>query len=725
MLETTEIPPLPSSSSWMPVAGMAIIILVSVAVGLYQRRASRISSYLGSLGFISLLGVLAYFCNIGHCLVSETQLKVTTIVLTLGGCLPYVRDDVHRWYDEIANPAGDEFGYVSRADRNKKRLLGIFSLVRDVVCLLLVSVLTFIAMEIPYNESWQAITFPRTLLALRFIVLMLLAAYFLAQRRRGLALFVIVILVAIGIAEYYVYEFKGAMATPADFLAWRTALSVSGGYEYFLTEKVLISVTLIAVCAAVLMFCEPLRLFDLDTKKRVAINTVVGAVSMMLALWGFLGTDYRNDYGIKPDTWNMRNTYRTVGVINTFGAVIEQTRIPEPSGYSDDAALAIQDALVANYDATYGASDSRVAAVAQFDALQPNIIIVMNESYADLSIFQNLHAGYPGTYTQQNPVDAIARGWGVAATYGGGTAFTEFEFLTSNTRAFSGFVNPYSQLDLSAVNSIVHQFDALGYGTSGMHPNSPDNWDRGDSFDELGFQNTYFIDDFDSDVEYFHGYVSDAATYEMALRIIRSSDEPQLVFDVTMQNHSGYDTGNIPGDWLTDYTPDVGTEDDTAQLNEYLSCINKSDVDLQALVDQLTALDEPTVLVFFGDHQPSLTSLYNEKYFPDESEFVRYQRTGYVPYVVWANYTVAGTDGTAVADTSPNYLSSRILEMIGAPLTDFQKALLMIQQDIPIITDDSFMGSDGNWYQVDVSSPYDERLQELSLLEYYNFASNV
>ena len=123
--------------------------------------------------------------------------------------------------------------------------------------------------------------------------------------------------------------------------------------------------------------------------------------------------------------------------------------------------------------------------------------------------------------------------------------------------------------------------------------------------------------------EHYHTHVCDWATYERALELLRTTDEPTLVFDVTMQNHSGYDTGSIPADQLRGYQIDGLDEDDTFELNEFLACIDESDRALRRLVEELRTLGEPTVLVMYGDHHPWLSQPLNDLLFPDEDELAQ------------------------------------------------------------------------------------------------------
>jgi phosphoglycerol transferase MdoB-like AlkP superfamily enzyme len=310
--------------------------------------------------------------------------------------------------------------------------------------------------------------------------------------------------------------------------------------------------------------------------------------------------------------------------------------------------------------------------------------------------------------------------------FGGGTCNTEFEFLTGNSLAFVGTAKyPFTMYDLSDASSLPRQLAALGYRTLGMHPNLASNWNRDRAYAQLGFDEFLSMDDFEG-AEEFHTHVSDWATYERSLDLLRTSDKPVFVFDVTMQNHSGYDTGSIPSDMLRGYAIDGLSPDDTFQLNEYLACIDESDRALERLVAELRQLDEPTVVVMYGDHHPWFSAAINDVLYPDEDDLAHAERIHQTSYVVWANYDVAGwTAASDADDTSADLLGAMMLDAIGAPLSSFQTAQLGARQSIRALNANGLLGSDGAWHAFDDAGAYAQTLDNLALVEHLNFGSTL
>jgi hypothetical protein len=348
----------------------------------------------------------------------------------------------------------------------------------------------------------------------------------------------------------------------------------------------------------------------------------------------------------------------------------------------------------------------------------------MNETYSDLSVFEGLHDGYTGTYvTQKLMADprTVVSGMCNMSVHGGGTCNSEYEFLAQSSMEFIGRgMYPYQQFRLSKVDAMPSAFRDLGYATYGIHPNYPGNWNREFVYAALGMDQTFFIYDFDG-ARMFHDKVSDGATYDKALELIHESDAPALVVDITMQNHGGYDSGSIPADQLTNVKPDFGTPEETAELNEYLSCIQASDADLKALIKELVGFDEPVAVVFFGDHQPSISKTINDAVFPDEPEMDHAVRIMKTPYFIWTNYDIAGKQEETGLESSPGFLAAQLAEAIGTPLSDYQKAMLTLHHDLLAVNVNGYEDASGVWHDPTAEdTDAKEAFNQLQTLHYLN-----
>mgnify|MGYP000415231580 FL=1 len=85
----------------------------------------------------------------------------------------------------------------------------------------------------------------------------------------------------------------------------------------------------------------------------------------------------------------------------------------------------------------------------------------------------------------------------------------------------------------------MSQTKDLGYHTIAFHPYLSSGWNRTSVYPWLGFDEAHFQEDV-QDPQYIRNYVSDLSDYEQLFRWTEENDRPTMIFNVTMQNHSGY-----------------------------------------------------------------------------------------------------------------------------------------------------------------------------------------
>lgn len=566
-----------------------------------------------------------------------------------------------------------------------------------VAALFVAGVFATLALEIPSNHNLLWMYPLCLLLEYALITAALVGAYFLFQRHGVAPAVVVVALSVLGIAEYFIVLFKSMPIQPGDIFALSTAMAVSAGYVYTLSSFCLYGVafaSLAMLACSVATVLRPAR--EAKSRKRVLVNLLVGILCIAGITCHVTLIDYYNTLGIQIYTWRPLESFYRQGYLPSFISSAQTIIPPKPDDYDANEAEQLLEDYAAQYDETLGADPNRVAAEAQFDEERPTVIAVMNETFSDLSIYQNLHAGYEGPEYFKSIPDALARGVLYVSAFGGGTCNTEFEFLTGNSMAYLGNgVYPYTIYNLSQTENLAQQFKDLGYSTTAIHPNHGTNWNRENVYGDFGFDEFLTIEDY-RDAETLRGMVTDRATYDSIVDMLEENEDPQFIFDVTMQNHSGYDTGLIPMDMRTHYYID-GMYD--SEANEYLALIEESDRALEEFLEELRKLDRKVVVVFFGDHQPYFPSDYNDEWFINESPAAHAERLWQTNYVIWANYDVAGNDQTSEReDISVNFLGSYLMQLIGAPVTDYQKAQLVVREAMPAINTTGFVDRKSVWY---------------------------
>lgn len=644
----------------------------------------------------------------------------------------------------------------------------------DLVRLCVAALWAFISLEICWHIDILTMNYLSLLIDWAMILFAMGVMYFLFQRHSWGAIAVAVACFVIGVIEYFVVVLKGSVIQAGDIYALGTAAAVSDGLRFDFGGTVLLGAAALDFSLLALERISPCvsnAAAGLDTASAGEKNAPAGqqppasngaqgaaaakparrpgrvarvALNVLLALacaagaWGSTHLAYAWTQFLGTKFWQPVVAYSDHGFLTSFFSMWYGMPIEVPKGYTTAKAKKIEKKLAKEYDSSEAAATHKTASK-QFSQVKPTVIFVQNETFSDLSKFYDLgYTGYTGPEYFNSISDALARGTLDVSVVGGGTCNSEFEFLTGNSMAYVGTGKyPYNLYNFSNVNSLAKQFKALGYGTIAIHPNVPTNWNRDKVYPELGFDQFLSISDF-AGAPVFHNGVTDLSTYQKMIELIKSSDKPLFLTDITMQNHTGYDTGNIPADRLTNYQLKNVNAYENAEFNEYVSCIKASDEDLKVFMQELRELDKPVVLVFYGDHQPNISSNYlNDAVYPNEdsSSLSHQLREFKTQYFIWANYDVAGTSATSTnKEISLSYLSSYMMELIGAPLTNHQKANLQTELKIPYLTLMGYSDTNGNWKEtstdltdatVSGNSEAAKAYRDLDMVQYLEFGSKV
>lgn len=568
------------------------------------------------------------------------------------------------------------------------------------IMILLAGVFATLGLEFSSNHDLTWMYPLCLLLEWALIAFAMLGLFFLFQRRCGGAVVLAVALYVLGLAEYFVILFKSMPISPGDLTALSTAAAVAGtGFTYTITSFCMLSLafTVIAIQICTLAVqVAPKR--QKGSWRGLVLNLLIAIVCLGGIAAHTTLLDYYHTLYIQVYSWRPLESYYRQGFLPSFISGAQTIKPSKPEDYTVSGAKKLISEYAKEYDdnnQTGGSSATRLEATKQFDEEKPTVIAVMNETFSDLSIYQNMHADYQGPTYFKSIDDCLSRGRLYVSAYGGGTANTEFEFLTGNSMAYLGSgVYPYTTYDLTDTENLAAQFKSLGYYTTAMHPNHGTNWNRENVYKDFGFDQFLTINDFQN-AETLRGMVTDKATYDKILELLDTNSNPQFIFDVTMQNHSGYDTGLIPYDKQMSLNIDG---EFNSNVNEYVSLIQQSDEALKYFLNKLSKLDRKVVVVFWGDHQPFFPDTYNDRWFTNEDDATHQERLWQTSYIIWANYDVAGNSQTShEEDLSSNYLSSELMKLIGAPLTDYQKAHLTLRQSLPALNSVGYEDSQDRW----------------------------
>ena len=517
-----------------------------------------------------------------------------------------------------------------------------------------------------------------------------------------------------GIANGYVVRFRTNPIVPWDIFSWKTAASVADNYN-FMPDTRMVVVTLVFLVAIALFHFIKVKVTRFVFWKRLIPAALVAVVLSL-----FAGTLQQESFQNSHRLYNKLFTpvYMTDvdGMAVTFVMNLAYMSIDKPEHYSDSEAQAVLDSYGAGGAMTED-TDPAAKDDTQKDEELPNIIVMMNESFSDLSVlgdFETNEDYMPFIHSLEQGAENTVTGMLNVSVCGGNTANTEFEFLTGNTMAFlpQGSI-PYQQYINGDLKALPDYLKTLGYQTIATHPYNAGGWERDTVYPMLGFNESVFKDEY-VNPQYVRQYISDESCVDKIIEFYenKETDKPLFVFNVTMQNHGGYQ------DQYGNFTPDISVKDSTNfSLQQYLSLVKLSDSALESLISYFKDADEKTVIVFFGDHQPSdaVASTVLAKngmswnHLTEEQQKLRYQ----VPYVVWANYDIDEETG---ADTSANYLAAEVLERAGVPLDEYRSYLMHLKTEYPVISAVRTVKADGS--EVRASDEKDE-MDIYRKLQYY------
>lgn len=696
-----------------------LIVCILVVIGCHAYFIKRdgfpvardrvIAALWGAPFIVLLIGFV--FLDVSGWLDCDLSFTPAMVSLLVGGCFTSLRPSLVRYQRDLSLRSSVPLSFL-----------------RDLALIVAAAVVSVFLIELPWNDGFYSLPANMILLNFAIILLAYICLYFLGLRTGGLIALGVTFLFFVGVAQYFVALFKESSILPSDLMALGTAMAVSVGYEFVFTDSLVSLVPWYAAAIALLSTIVPVRPKRRDGRVLSGcVDGVLGCVLCLLFANGIVTTDFIHTFGCSESYWDPLGVYKTQGFLPSFISLAQAIPIQEPEGYSAERANQIEEGYVAQYDAGRGLAEGVVLAREQFAAQKPAIVAIMNESYADLSVFNGLDGGYEGAAYPRTLADGIVGGKVLASIYGGGTCNSEFEFLTGSSMAHIGFGKyPFTSYDLSDVASLPKQLAEYGYTSTAIHPYIGTNWNRDVVYQELGFDEFIDREGFDGG-EWYHAGLSDACSYAKILDLLLEDASPQFIFDVTIQNHGGYDWGNIPPDHLPSYSPQGVSDTLKSALNEYVACINKSDADLTWFLNELRAIGRPVVVVFFGDHHPAFTTELNDAVYGDSDNLSGLSRVYETPYFMWANYDIPSSDQVnQYCDLNICNLGAALFEYIGVPLTDYQKSSLSLQETLSLVNVFGYRAPDGQWYSLwDDKSPYSDLINDRATIQYNNFAENL
>ena len=533
-----------------------------------------------------------------------------------------------------------------------------------------------------------------------YYILFLVCRLVLGRRRRAAAL-AICLSFLIGLVNHYVLRFRGRILFPADVASWKTAANVADAFDFSIDVYMEQAAVLLVAYLFLVWMCQP-------QPKRDRLPLPVGIVAWVFCIgysFAFFFTGMLPALGIYTQQW----VTQANGFLLNFTVALRYSSVDKPDDYSHDLVLKLMD----EYPSVEGDPD-RTEPI--------NIIVVMNESFSDLTIFDKLEVSQDPTPFLHSLSENTIKGWMYSPVTGGGTASVEFEYLTGFATIFQPpHTVAYQLYTKEGMPSLASLLGVNGYESTAFHPYKSSGWNRPIVYNNMRFDHQLYQEDVDN-AYLIRNYISDQSDYETIFQITDAEQgDSQFIFNVTMQNHSSYAQG-----W-NNLEKTVTVSDELRQADysseQYLSLVLESDQALEQLVAHYEQSSEPTMIVFFGDHQPPLKNAFYEVLYgkplserTTEEVMQQYQ----VPFFIWTNYDIEEQEGVVI---SPNYLGVLTAQMAGMPLTGFMNFLSQLYEEMPAITPVGIVTADGEYLEREKLN--EEQQQWLETYETLNYCGMV
>lgn len=532
------------------------------------------------------------------------------------------------------------------------------------------------------------------------ICLLELLLYCLFNRAWAAYLATAMVFVTAGVGNYFKLKFRDDPFMFSDIMAIHTALGVSSGYNITLTKRVAFCLICAVIGLVIMLFFVRGR-----TGGRARAMCAVIIVLSIWPLWKFVYSD-ADIYSVKTanfehaNQWRANEVFESKGFVYPFVYSIKDAIDTAPDGYDEQT---VQDTLSAY-------SDSDIP-----DDKKVNILAIQLEAFSDLTtaglegvedVYADYHALEDESYTGELVTNIFA----------GGTTNTERCFLTGYTT-----LKDYR----SSVNSYVWYLRSQGYTANGSHPCLRTFYNRYNVNTYLGFEDYLFTEGYYE--KYGYPVTYDDDFFPEMLRLFKedvASGKNVFSFNVTYQGHGPYDTEKlIWGDALWD--GDV-SEYSWNVINNYLGSVKNTIDNVIALKEELEAMDEPVVLVIYGDHKPWLgdnSVTYTELGIDlDASTREGFDNHYSTRYLIWANDAakeLCGNEFVGEGPTiSPCYLMNELFSLLGWDGPAYMKYMDDMQQSLPVINTDGYYLVDGDVVDSLNGSLLEEK-QSVDAVQYY------
>ena len=448
-------------------------------------------------------------------------------------------------------------------------------------------------------------------------------------------------------AQYWKLMARSDPIYAGDLLIFTEATQMAGQYVQF-TWQIILSAVLVILAAIVLFILARGRMRK--PLPRLALAAAVIALGFWLYPNYYTDAATYESMSVWPEInkWFETNRYISRGGIYPFIHSIPDALPTPPEGYDETEA---HQALAAH------PSDDIP------DSEKVSIVVTQLEAFADLSTATDRITG-ADPFAEFHALQAESyHGTLMPNVFAGGTIDTERCVLTGFS-LLEEFRRPSW--------SYARYFADQGYAVEGAHAGYEAFYNRINVNDNLGISDYRFIEGYYENllegIPMDNVFLPDVTDHVLAAM----ENGPVFSFNVTYQNHGPY--SNNYAFFPEPYVPQEDLSDsDWFIANNYLWGLQDTARQMQVMVDRFRSIDEPVILVFFGDHKPWLgeqsvtyDALGIDIRSSSDESFRNYYAT---EYLFWANDAAKEVLGTELVgqgpEISPCFLMNVLFEQCG------------------------------------------------------------
>ena len=516
------------------------------------------------------------------------------------------------------------------------------------------------------------------------------------------------VMLIVAIANYYKMLVVGEPIYPSDLSMISNIDEIIGYVKNLLSPTLIIGLLVIIALLAILSFiCR--KGFKLTMKLRVIFFAIF--IAYLASIF------YYEKSPLKPlvnstvyfTKWNQLNNYQQNRFL--FGFITNlQNEIKKKNDHYTEANLQkIMD------DYTKKAEDYNESADL---SQQPNIITIVSESLSDPTVFNQLTFSEDPLPNLRQYLETYSSGHFLSPFKGNRTANVEFEYLVgfTNSLLLEGTI-PFQQALSSKpeIPSFISFMDQLDYTSVAIHPNNAAFYKRSQVYPALGFDEFLSIDKM-KHLDYIDSqkYVSDQSVFDELYAELEAADRPIFAYGLTMANHIAIFDKKFGENTIE--VLDANGEHNT-EMETYAEGLKQTDLALKEFITKIENYDEPTLVIFFGDHLINFQSDIHEQhgYIEKDTDALRAKLFFETPLLIMSNMDDFQIEN--IDDVSPIFIAPLILRELNLPLSPFYVFLLDLYEEFSVLHNNFKL--DANQNQVDELTEHQEQLLLiLELIQY-------